>query len=327
MQLRLPVLAAPGGQVSFVFVLLLHRRAPSYALRACLLFFARAPETMSQAGSGLSDSARWPQRPTGALAAFSPRPPPRSPDDELLNHLPRPAATDVIGLIEPAEGGPGYWTTAEEDLLARFFVAHGLPLLAEPARVRQVVRSFQLAAGTGPWQLDLHTALTSFVAEDDGLESVRAANLLTDDEIVALKDGAASVDDGRPWAELLPGNAVQSSTAAFALDHTTRPPHVSCLQMETDPLDADRNLRTALDRLLQPLACAVVAQSSTSHTLDHTTRPPQLADSDASSMAALTLDHTTRPPPLADAVVGQGGERSHVWCAHVTVAATDDLSL
>ena len=31
---------------------------------------------------------------------------------------------------------------------------------------------------------------------------------------------AASVDDGRPWAELLPGNAVQSSTAAFALDQS-----------------------------------------------------------------------------------------------------------
>lgn len=232
----------------------------------------------SATGSGLSDSTRWPQRPTGDLAAFSPRPPPSTPDAR------EQAPADVIGLREPEGGGPGMWTTPEEDTVSRFFLAHGLPLLAAPVHARCYVRSFQSAAGTERWQSALHAALTAFAD---------------------ARDGACSINDGRPWAELLPGNATrQSSTAAYTLEHTTRPP--------TTP-DADTLEHTTRPQM--QMTESYTKGIAMAHEW-HSTRPPQMTD-------AHTLEHTTRPPLAMDAAVENAGG-IQTWCAHVTVAATDE---
>ena len=114
--------------------------------------------------------------------------PPRSMEEHYDDH------GDVIGLHRPGGGLPGYWTTAEEDALSRFFLAHNMPSLADPARCRSIVRAFQRQAelrrqagsseldgkqaSQNLWQHDLHAALMKFAGENSELQDVRSHDKL-----------------------------------------------------------------------------------------------------------------------------------------------------
>ena len=222
-------------------------------------------------GAGGRATATTGFSPVGALGAFSPRS--MEPYDDR----------DVIGLHRPGGGLPGYWTTAEEDALSRFFLAHSMPSLADPAQCRSIVRAFQRQAelrnraasselddkqdSQNLWQHDLHAALMKFSGQKNGCPDVRSH-----DELLQ-----------QAW-----GNE-----NAF-LDRTILPPPS---QPDGDA-DGSRCDAFGINTLLPP-------------------------PSPASSLISpgISLAHTLLPPAVTERTSGcDHAAQPNGWCRHVTIA-------
>eukprot|EP01043_Picozoa_sp_COSAG02_P035710 COSAG02_NODE_2574_length_8500_cov_21.668254_11_plen_243_part_00 len=218
--------------------------------------------------------------PVGALGAFSPR--------RLRSNTHNSDDVDVIGLHYPGAGLPGYWTTAEEDALARFFLAHNLPSLADAGHCRRVVRAFQRRAdlhkhaassersgdqtSPTPWQHDLHAALIKFALEELG---------------------ESGLQDDRPSDELL--QQCWGNEDAFLARTILPPPPATYLEPES----------LVNDRLSDALG-------------KDTLLPPQSAASSATD-ASVSLDHTLLAPETDRSERDQPVKPKR-WCQHVTFA-------
>ena len=222
--------------------------------------------------------------PVGALGAFSPRSSMHASAD----------ANFVIGLHRRGDGLPGYWTTAEEDALSRYFVAHDLPSLAGMDHCRRVVRAFQQRADLRsqistecsddqtslqtPWQHDLHAALQKF----------------------ARHNGESGVQDDRSHDELL--QQCWGNEDAF-LVHTMMPPPAATNATHLES------------------SCSGRVDGSLRDTVGIHTLLPSVADASSSTDVGTCLDHTLLPPAVAD----RNSECDHPvepkrWCRHVTIA-------